>query len=74
MRFNHPSGRWGTWSRNAYGAFIVHSPILVGLSVLAAPWRALALAKFAMITAGSVALSFWVAGLLRKIPGSARVL
>ena len=73
-RFNRPSARWGTWSRNAFGAFIVHAPILVGLSVLAAPWRAVAMAKFAIITAGSVALSFWVAGLLRKIPGSARVL
>lgn len=73
-RFNCPSERWSRWSSNAYGAFIVHAPILVGLSVLAAGWQGPALLKFVVIAAASTVVSFWIAGWLRKVPGAARVL
>lgn len=73
-RFNRPSVRWRQWSRNAYGAFIVHAPILVGLSVLAAGWSFPALLKFALIAAMSTVLSFWTAGWLRRLPGATGIL
>lgn len=73
-RFNRPSVRWRQWSSNAYGAFIVHAPILVGLSVLAAGWRLPALLKFVLIAATATVLSFWTAGWLRRLPGATRIL
>jgi Acyltransferase family len=73
-RFNRPNERWGRWSNQAYGAFIVHAPVLVGLSVLAAGWRGPALLKFLAIGSASTALSFWIAGRLRRAPGATRVL
>jgi len=36
-RFNVPSPRWKRWGEEAYGAFFVHAPIVVALSVLIAP-------------------------------------
>ena len=74
VRFNRPSERFARWSGSAYAAFIVHAPIVVGLSVLAVRWQGPALLKFAVVAAASTAISFWVAGLLRKIPGATRVL
>lgn len=73
-RFNHPSVRWSQWSSSAYGAFSVHAPILVGLSVLAAGWSLPARLKFVLIAAASTVLSFWTAGWLCRLPGATRIL
>ena len=73
-RFNRASERWSRWSNSAYGAFIVHAPVLVGLSVLAAGWHGPALMKFAVIGAASTVVSFWMAGWLRRAPGATRIL
>lgn len=74
IHFNQPAGRWRRWSAQAYGAFIVHAPVLVALSVLAADWQAPALLKFAAVTLASVLVSFALAGALRRLPGATRVL
>lgn len=72
--FNHPSERWSRWSAQAYGAFVVHAPVLVGLAVLAAPWQAPALLKFVVVAAAATVASFWIAAGLRRLPGARHVL
>lgn len=73
-RFNSASARWSRWSSNAYGAFIVHAPVLVGVSVLAAGWKVPVLLKFLAVTAVATVLSFGIAGGLRRLPGATRIL
>lgn len=73
-RFNTASRRWSRWGSEAYGAFIVHAPVLVGISVLAADWKGPVLLKFLAVTAVATVLSFAIAGWLRRLPGAARIL
>jgi peptidoglycan/LPS O-acetylase OafA/YrhL len=64
-----------TWlARNAYGAYIVHPPIVVGVSLVAATWMLNPLVKFVAVgTAASIG-SFFTAAVLRSIPGARQVL
>jgi len=65
----------GDWlARRAFGAYIVHPPLVVGFSVWAAQWAAPSLVKFAVVGAVSCVASFALSGLLRKIPGVGSVL
>jgi len=74
QRFNVPNPRWKRWGEEAYGAFFVHAPVVVALSVLLAPWPAPPLLKFCLVSLASTALSFLAARALRVLPGVARVL
>jgi peptidoglycan/LPS O-acetylase OafA/YrhL len=73
-RFNQPSLLWGRCAGNAYTAFVVHAPVLVGLSVVAAQWRGPAALKFAVVGSLAVLSSFTIAAALRKLPYVDRVL
>jgi hypothetical protein len=73
-RFNQPSASWQRWAEYAYGAFIVHAPILVGVSVLLRTWGLAPLLKFAVVGSASVVISFAVAALLRRLPGARAIL
>lgn len=73
-RFNKASVLWQGWSDRAYGAYIVHPPLIVGLAVALRGWQAPPLAKFAVVAAAGTVVSFLVAGVLRRIPGARRVL
>jgi surface polysaccharide O-acyltransferase-like enzyme len=73
-RFNRPSAHWQAWSGQAYGAFIVHAPIMVALAVASADWPLPPLVKFAVIGSAGVVASFIVAAMLLKVPGARRVL
>jgi fucose 4-O-acetylase-like acetyltransferase len=73
-RFNAPSAAWQRWGEQAYGAFIVHAPIVVALSVALAGWAAPPLLKFAVVGASAIAVSFAVAAALRLIPFAQRVI
>ncbi len=73
-RFNQPSERWQGWSDRAYGAFIVHAPVIVGLAVGLRGWSAPPLVKFAAVAVAGTVLSFTLAGLLRRLPGARRVI
>jgi peptidoglycan/LPS O-acetylase OafA/YrhL len=73
-RFNAPSPAWQTWGALAYGAFIVHAPVVVGASVALARWEAWPLLKFGVVGSFSVIASFAMASVLLKIPGARRVL
>ncbi len=60
-------------SRRAYGAYIVHPPVLVGLSLLARECTALPLIKFAVVGLAACAGSFVAASGLLLIPGARRI-
>ncbi len=74
QRFNVPSPRWKCWGEQAYGAFCVHAPVVVALSVLIAPWPAPPLLKFCLVAIAGTVLSFLAARALHVLPGAARVL
>lgn len=71
---NRPSARWQRWGEQAYGAFVVHAPVLVGVAVALVGWRAPAALKFVVVAALATGLSFALSGLLRRLPGVPRVL
>lgn len=73
-RFAQPSPRWQRWSANAYGAFVLHAPVLVAVSLALRPWAAPALLKWAVAATLATGLAFAGAGALRRLPGVARVL
>jgi glucan biosynthesis protein C len=58
----------------AYGAYIVHPPVLVGLSLLARSWTAAPLVKLGVVGLGACAMSFAIAGLLLLVPGAKKIL
>lgn len=58
----------------AYGAYIVHPPLLVGTALLLHGWNAPAALKFACVGAVACGASFSLAGALRALPGADRVL
>lgn len=61
--------------RSAYGAFMVQTPVLIGLAVLLRPVPLPAEAKALTVAAGGVAVSFGLAWLLiSRVRGVARVL
>ena len=65
-----------TWlARNAYGAYIVHPPVVVGASLVAASWMLNPLAKFVVVGTVACVGSFLVAtGLRAFIPGAKQIL
>ena len=64
----------GWLSRHAYGAYIVHPPVAVALSVAIAKWTAAPLAKFALVGTAACIGSFLLAAVLRALPGARRIL
>jgi fucose 4-O-acetylase-like acetyltransferase len=58
----------------AFGAYIIHPPVLVGCTLLLHSWSADGLVKFGLVGAGAVLLSFAGALALRRIPGATRVI
>lgn len=78
--FRHVSHREGAFgrflSRHAFTVYIIHAPVLVGVSIalhMVVP-TASELAKFALAAGIAVPLSFALAYLVRSIPGARRVL
>lgn len=74
VRFNHPSATWEAWGGCAYGAFIVHAPIIAALAIALRGWDAPALLKFIVVAICGVGMSFALAGLLRRLPGARQIL
>ncbi len=61
-------------ARHAYGAFIVHPPVVVGASLVAASWTISPVGKFAIVGLASCIGSFLAAAALRALPGARHVL
>jgi hypothetical protein len=70
---NHPSQFWTWLNRRAYAVYIVHPPVLVGISLLLHPWIAPALLKFGVTGALTCIATWLVADPLVRIPGVRRI-
>jgi len=61
-------------ARHAFAAYIVHPPVVVGLSLLARGWTLPPLLKFGAVGGAACASAFAAAGLLLLLPGVKKVL
>ncbi len=61
-------------ARRAFGAYIVHPPVLVGLSLLAREWTMPPLLKFSVVGSAACIGAFSVASVLLLPPGLKRIL
>ena len=60
--------------RYAFGAFILHPPVVVTFSILTANWPVAPLAKFAIVGCAACIGSFAASGAIRIVPGVKRVI
>jgi peptidoglycan/LPS O-acetylase OafA/YrhL len=70
---NQPSAFWSWLNRRAYAVYIIHPPVLVGVSLLLHPWAAPALLKFGVTGALACIATWLVADPLVRIPGVRRI-
>lgn len=70
---NQPSALWSWVSRRAYAVYIIHPPVLVGVSLGLHGWAAPALVKFGATGALACAFSWLLADPLVRLPGVRRV-
>ena len=70
---NRPSAVWAWLNRRAYTVYIIHPPILVGISLLLHGWAAPVLVKFGATGALSCAACWLIADPLVRMPGIRRV-
>lgn len=70
---NRPSSLWNWLGRRAYAVYIIHPPVLVGISLALHSWAAPALLKFAAVGALACATSWLIADPLVRIPGVRRI-
>jgi peptidoglycan/LPS O-acetylase OafA/YrhL len=72
-RMNYPSALWAWLNRRAYAVYIIHPPILVGISLLLHSFGAPALAKFC-VTGTLTCIACWlIADPFVRLPGIRRV-
>jgi hypothetical protein len=72
-RMNQESTLWRWLNRRAYAVYIIHPPILVGISLLLHQWIAPALLKFG-VTGALASIACWLlADPLVRLPGLRRV-
>jgi len=72
-RMNQPSALWAWLNRRAYAVYILHPPVLVGVSLLLHGWAAPALVKFGAVGALACAATWLAADPLVRLPGVRRV-
>jgi peptidoglycan/LPS O-acetylase OafA/YrhL len=71
---NQPSA-FGTWlGRRAYAVYIIHPPVLVGISLLLHGWAAPALVKFGVVGPLACVACWLAADPLVRLPGVRRVI
>lgn len=70
---NQPSRFWSWLNRRAYAVYIIHPPVLVGVSILLHAWPAPPLVKFAVTGTLSCIASWLLADPLVRMPGVRRV-
>jgi peptidoglycan/LPS O-acetylase OafA/YrhL len=72
-RMNEPSVFWSWLNRRAYAVYVIHPPVLVGISLLLHGWVAPALVKFGVVGSLAIALTWVAADPLVRLPGIRRV-
>lgn len=70
---NKPSAFWSWLNRRAYAVYIIHPPILVGMSLLLHPWIAPAILKFGVIGTLTCIATWLIADPLVRLPAIRRV-
>jgi hypothetical protein len=68
FRWGERDRRWGFLSRQSYGAFILHPPVIVGVALFMAPLPLPAFVKFLLLTTTGTVISFALAWAIRKVP------
>ena len=68
-RMNQPSAFWIWLNRRAYAVYILHPPVLVGISLLLHGWVAPALVKFGVVGMLACAATWLVADPFVRLPG-----
>jgi Acyltransferase family len=58
----------------AFGALILHPPVLVALSVLAMPWAAAPVLKFIVISCAACVASFALSAAIKSLPGVSKII
>ena len=66
---NQPSALWEWLGRRAYAVYIIHPPVLVGISLLLHGWAAPALVKFGVVGLLACAATWLLADPLVRLPG-----
>jgi peptidoglycan/LPS O-acetylase OafA/YrhL len=66
---NKPSAFWSWLNRRAYAVYIIHPPILVGISLLLHSWIAPAILKFGVIGTLTCITTWLIADPLVRLPG-----
>jgi peptidoglycan/LPS O-acetylase OafA/YrhL len=72
-RMNWPSAFWTWLNRRAYAVYIIHPPVLVGISLMLHGWVAPALVKFGVVGSLAIVTTWLVADPLVRLPGIRRV-
>lgn len=72
-RFNRPSAVWDWLNRRAYAVYIIHPPVLVGVSLSLHSWIAPALVKFSAVGLLACTATWLLANPLVQMPGVRRV-
>jgi glucans biosynthesis protein C len=73
--FGSAEGRFTAWlARRVYGAYIVHPPIVVALSLLAREWTMAPMVKFVVVGLAACVASFVATSGALLIPGTKRIL
>jgi peptidoglycan/LPS O-acetylase OafA/YrhL len=70
---NQPSPLWPWLNRRAYAVYIIHPPVLVGVSLLLRGWVAPALLKWGVVGLLACACCWLVADPLVRLPGVRRI-
>lgn len=73
-RMNGPARLWSWLNRRAYTVYILHPPILVGISLLLHPWGAPALVKFGVTGTLGCVICWLAADPFVRMPGIRRVI
>jgi peptidoglycan/LPS O-acetylase OafA/YrhL len=72
-RMNRPSAVWSWLNRRAYAVYIIHPPVLVGISLLLHGWAAPAMVKFGVVGTLAIVATWLAADPLVRLPGVRRV-
>jgi hypothetical protein len=73
-RFNSQGSLAKKLSQSAYGVFIFHAPLIVGLSALLRPWDFFPPLKFLVLAPLALILCFTFAFMIKKIPGVGKII
>jgi peptidoglycan/LPS O-acetylase OafA/YrhL len=70
---NRPSRVWDWLNRRAYAVYIIHPPVLVGITLLLHGWAAPALLKFGVVGLLACTATWLLADPLVRLPGTRQV-